>query len=134
MDKNKSFGNLFEEAKKDDSYWSEKAILKFSIELHNLMKKRGLSKKDFANKLKKSQAYITKIFRGNANFTIETMIGLTRALDGELSIHVTPKEEKIINWFKIIDGKKRRKPLVADQAWCNNIKEELQDDFKMVVG
>lgn len=36
MAKSNSFKDLFDEAKKDNSYWLERAILKLEIALHNL--------------------------------------------------------------------------------------------------
>lgn len=106
MKKYNNFRDLFADVEKRDSYWSENAITEFSVELLQLMKQRGLSKKDFAEKIGKSQAYITKVFKGNANFTIETMVKLTRALDGDLSLHVTPKEEKNPRWFRAVGQNK----------------------------
>lgn len=106
MKKYKSFKGLLADVEKRDSYWSEKAITDFSVELFQLMKQRGLSKKDFAEKIGKSQAYITKVFKGNANFTIETMVKLTMALDGDLSLHITPKEEENIRWFRAVGQNK----------------------------
>ncbi len=122
MTANKSFADLFSEAEEQNSYWTEKAILDFSIELYRLLQKRGLSKKAFAEKINKSQAYVTKVFRGNANFTIETMVSLSRALDGELSLHITPKEEKVVNWLKILQGGKREKSI--NPSWGQFIKTE----------
>lgn len=124
-----SFKELFKNAKKTDSYWTEKTILDFSIELHDIMKKRGLSKKEFAEKLGKSQAYVTKVFRGNANFTIETMVKLVRALDGDLSLHIIPKEEKITpkkekssTWLRIVG---KNKSVNAKPRWGHAYTSEL---------
>ena len=50
---------------------------------------------------------MTKVFRGDANFTIETMVTLTRALDGHLNLHITAKEEKVVNWLRVIRGGKK---------------------------
>ena len=55
MKKYNSFRDLFADVEKRDSYWSEKAITEFSVELYQLMRRRGLSKKDFAEKIGKSQ-------------------------------------------------------------------------------
>jgi len=106
----KTFDDLFNEAQKTDSYWTQETILKFTNQLYRLLKKKDISKKQFADKLGTSQAYITKVLRGDANFTIETMVKLTRALDGGLEIQIIPQEENVA-WYRVIrggDGKRRR--------------------------
>lgn len=116
----KSFEEVWASVENRDSYWTQQTILEFTIELHRLMKQRGMSKKSLAETLGSSQAYITKIFRGNANFTAETMTKLARAVNGKLSIHITPKEEKVANWVRVIQGKREEKPRV----WLNFPQEE----------
>ena len=122
MTDNNSFADLFSRAEAQDSYWTEKAILDFSIELYRLLQKRGLSKKEFAERINKSQAYVTKVFRGDANFTIETMVRLVRALDGELNLHVTAKEEYVVNWLKVMQGGKRLPTI--NQSWGKSLAHE----------
>lgn len=89
-----SFKELFASAKKTDAYWVEKAILQFTMDLYAEMEKQRKSKSDLAALLGTSPAYITKVFRGNANFTIESMIKLTRALDCHLDIKVTHNDHR----------------------------------------
>jgi len=101
----KSFKNLFAEAKKRDSYWVEHAILEFTSELYLLMKSKGVTKSELASLLGTSPAYITKVFRGNANFTIETMVKLTRALGGRFHTHVA-RDKSTVFWFDLIDGER----------------------------
>lgn len=102
MKKTNNFAELFDEFKRSDSYWVQKSIVDFSVELHKLMKLRKLSKTEFAEKIGKSKAYVTKVFKGEANFTIETMVRLTRALDGQMKIHVCPAEEKNVQWHRVL--------------------------------
>lgn len=97
----KSFKKLLTEAKQRDSYWVEKAKLNFSIELTNFFKKSGITQTSLAEKLNTSPAYITKVFRGDANFTIETMVKLARSVDGELQIHISPKQSNE-QWFDVL--------------------------------
>ncbi len=113
-----SFKELFQNAKQTDSYWTEKTILKFTDQLYRLLKKNKLSKKEFAEKIGTSQAYITKVLRGDANFTIETMVKLTRALGGTLEIHAAPKEENVA-WYKVISGRKDKKHIAKKtEQWA----------------
>ena len=140
MTNNNSFTNMFLEEENQNSYWTEKAIIDFSIELNHLLRKRGLSKKDFASKINKSQAYITKVFRGDANFTIETMVSLVRALDGELNLHVTAKEDKEVNWLKVLDGGKKHphvnqswgKAFTSETILCSSASGRINNEFAVV--
>jgi transcriptional regulator with XRE-family HTH domain len=91
----KSFAALFAEAKQRDAYWVADAIYTFTEELHNLAEAKGLSRADLARRLEVSPAYITKVFRGDVNFTIETMVRLVRALGGKLHLHLAPEEQKV---------------------------------------
>lgn len=97
----KSFKQLLADAKQRDSYWVEKAKLDFSVALNRLFEKSGMSQKALAEKLGTSPAYITKVFRGDVNFTIETMAKLARAVDGQLHIHISPKQLKS-HWFDVL--------------------------------
>jgi transcriptional regulator with XRE-family HTH domain len=110
----KSFRNIFAEAKKRESFWKQKIILNFTAELNSLLNKRGISRKEYAALVGSSQAYITKVFKGNANFTVESMVKLAFSIGGEISIHITPKEEKGgRTWFGVIEGQGTS----AEQEW-----------------
>jgi len=105
-----SFSDLWNEIENDEKYLIEKNILDFTLQLQQLMEKRGVSKKELSERYGSSQAYITKVMRGNANFTLETMTKLVNAVEGKLTIHVTGKEEKCQKWFCVINGKKKPTP------------------------
>ena len=105
-----SFSDLWKEIENDEKYLIEKNILDFTLQLQQLMEKRGVSKKELSERYGSSQAYITKVMRGNANFTLETMTKLVNAVEGKLTIHVTGKEEKCQKWFRVINGKKKSTP------------------------
>ncbi len=105
-----SYSDLWESLENDESYLTEKNILEFTLQLNQLMEKRRVSKTELAQAIGVSQAYITKVLKGNANFTIATMTKLVNALQGQLSFHVTGKEEKNQRWFRAIEGKKKPLP------------------------
>jgi transcriptional regulator with XRE-family HTH domain len=91
----KSFQTLLSEAKKRDSYWVARSISSFTEELHQLAEQRGISRAELARRLGTSPAYITKIFGGDANFTVETMVRLARAVGGQLHLHLSPQEHEV---------------------------------------
>jgi transcriptional regulator with XRE-family HTH domain len=90
-DQQRSFSTLFTAAQEHDEYWTERASLRFTEELTRWMEQQGLSRKDLAEKIGSSQAYVTKILKGNVNFTLASMVKLTRALGAELRIELASK-------------------------------------------
>lgn len=112
----KSFKKLLTDAKQRDAYWVEKAKLDFSVALNRLFEKSGMSQKEVAEKLNTSPAYITKVFRGDANFTIETMTKLARAVDGQLQIHISPKHSKT-HWFDVLQTQEQPEQFGFGKEW-----------------
>jgi transcriptional regulator with XRE-family HTH domain len=45
-----------------------------------------------ANKLSTSAAYISKVFRGDTNLTIESMVKLARATGGRIEINIVDED------------------------------------------
>ncbi len=112
MTKYHSFADIWAEVENDNTFWTEKNILDFTTKLFNLMEHRNISKKEWAERLGTSQAYITKIFRGNANFTMASMTKFVQSLDAKLEIQVVPKEEHVTQWFKVLKNSDQPKPTI----------------------
>jgi len=98
--KNKSWlTSKIEKFSKEEDYILEKNILKIteqiSIRLHEL----GLSKKDLAGRMHVSQAHITKLLNGKNNFTLKTLVKISKLLDVELNIEMSNQEEHTTEWF-----------------------------------
>jgi transcriptional regulator with XRE-family HTH domain len=117
--KPKSFAKLFEEAKKRDSYWVANAIYTFTEELHNLAENENISRTELARRMEVSPAYITKIFRGDVNFTIDTMVRLARRVGARLHLHLVPEgiAASPFNWNS------------ASIEWKNLIHAEAADNY-----
>jgi len=92
--KKKSFKELIDEAKGRDTYWATSMILDFTEGLHKIMEANGVTRSDLARRLGVSPAYITKVLRGNVNFTVDSMVRLARAAGGEVSIHIAPRNKR----------------------------------------
>jgi transcriptional regulator with XRE-family HTH domain len=101
MKLNKKIAEYLAGRKQHDSYWVEQLKLDFSISLEKRRKNAGLSYADLAKKIGTSPAYISKIFRGDANFTIESMVKLSRATGGRVDLRII--DESMIadrsNWL-----------------------------------
>lgn len=94
----KALQKFVDQAKNTDSYWVEKAKLEFSAALEKQRKSAGLTYAALAKKIGTSAAYITKVFRGDSNLTIESMVKLARASGGRLNIEVVYGESQVRHW------------------------------------
>ncbi len=124
--KKKTLKELFKTAKESDSYWTSKTILEFTSDLYQLMKQKGKTKADVARSLKTSQAYMTKVFKGDVNFTIDSMVKLSRSLGGKVHVHVVADNVNV-RWIDVITTEKK-----PDVSWkiadTVEIKSEVSKD------
>lgn len=86
----KSFAALFESAERHDEYWTERAIIQFTEDLSVWMESKKISQADLAAAMGVSQPYISKVLKGNVNFTLATMTKLARALGAEVYVRLAP--------------------------------------------
>lgn len=105
------YKNWFESIETDDSF---DVKLDFAVKMEKAITEAGMTKKEFASTVGKSQAWVSKVLRGDANLTIETMCELAKAIDNVLHLHIAPRDVNV-RWF---DAYKRR-PVAADicTAW-----------------
>ena len=90
----KSFAALFEAAERHDEYWTERAIIEFTENLSLWMELKKISQADLAVAMGVSQPYISKVLKGNVNFTMATMTKLARALGAEIHVCLAPIENQ----------------------------------------
>jgi len=105
--KKKSFKGLINEARGRDTFGVASMILDFTEGLHNIMEANGITRSDLARRLGVSPAYITKVLRGNVNFTVDSMVRLVKAAGGEISVQVAPKTQTKRNNFYKKQGMKK---------------------------
>lgn len=105
--KAKSFEELFEKARERETYMAASIILDFTEGLYGLMQANNISRKELSKRLGTSPAYITKILRGDINFTVDSMVRLAKAAGGKVQIHVGPEE---IRWFGVAQKGKKESP------------------------
>ena len=58
------------------------------------MDERGLSRSELARRLGCAPAYVTRILRGDANFTLASLVKLAAAVGGELRVEIEPGERR----------------------------------------
>lgn len=105
MKLSKALLKFTELAKGKDVFWVERAKLDFAIALEAQRQNAGMSYSAIAEKIGTSAAYITKVFRGDANMTIETMVKLARATGGKASIQVVDERARSGSWADTIAAK-----------------------------
>lgn len=98
MKLSKSLRAFAAESSKTDSYWVEQVKLAFSVELERQRRAAKMNYAAIAEKLGTSAAYITKVFRGDSNMTIESMVKLARATGGQLDIRVVGGVAAATRW------------------------------------
>ena len=98
MKLSKAFQEAEEIAREHDTYWAESLKIEFAMALEKQRRMAGMSYSQIADKIKTSAAYITKIFRGESNLTIESMVKLARAVDGCITIEIVDKTHAERKW------------------------------------
>ena len=81
---------FYKSASKSVDYWAQAAMRFFVRDLGQRMHDQEISRADLARKIDSSTAYVTKVMRGDVNFTLETMTKLALAVNGKLSVRIVP--------------------------------------------
>ena len=87
------FSDLFRDARQRDEYWVEDAAVSFTVQLYELMKKRGISQVKLAERLGVSPPYVARILKGRENLTIASMVKLARAVGVKLEVSLEEVDE-----------------------------------------
>ncbi len=79
-------------------YEEELEKLRLVDALVALRKRQGMTQTALAKRLGVSQPFIAKLEQAEThNFTLDTLIKLVQALNGELTIHVKPKTRRAVH-------------------------------------
>lgn len=89
-----------ESARASHAYRAESVMIRFTEELVALMNKKSLTRSALAEKINVSPAYITKVLKGDTNFTLDTMVKIATALDCDLSTHLSERGFQT-RWFDV---------------------------------
>lgn len=81
---------LFDEAERHPDFHKELAILEFTEELWRVMQEQGVTGTELGRRIGSSQAYISRVLNGGANFTLGSMTKLALGLGRELKLHLAP--------------------------------------------
>jgi len=106
------FKKIFEEAHRHPAYWMEDLRLQFLEGISAIMESQGITQKELADRMGVSEAYISRVFNDNVekNFTLNTLVELSKAVNAEIKIIVTPQKAKGPDllyqqeWFKLLQS------------------------------
>jgi len=84
------FNKLLDQSKQSPAFWTEKAIIEYTEEIVSQMAIQDISRTELARRLGKNPAFVTKLLRGNNNFTFDTVVRIARALEMEFVPHMKP--------------------------------------------
>ena len=101
----------------DEQSQIEAAKIDFAVDLARQMNREGLIKRDLAARLGTSAAYATKVLRGDANLTLESMVRLARAAGGTLHVHIAPRAARV-RWFDVLAHQPRVATESSVQQWA----------------
>lgn len=103
MKLSKNLRTFVENAKKEDFYWVEKLKLDFALELDRRRRVLDMTGTEFAKELGVSRAYVSKVFRGDANLTIESMVKIARAAGARVNLSMVdehlPERQQRSQWW-----------------------------------
>jgi transcriptional regulator with XRE-family HTH domain len=69
-------------------YKVDVAALEFVDELVRSMRQAGVNQAELARRLNASEAYVSKVMRADANFTLATMVKLATAVGQDVHVHL----------------------------------------------
>jgi transcriptional regulator with XRE-family HTH domain len=77
-------------ARKTHEYRAEGASIEFTNAMLTRMRQLDVSRSELAARIGVNPAYISKILRGDTNFSLETMVKIANALESEFRCHLEP--------------------------------------------
>lgn len=96
-----------------DAYKVEVAIADFTTDVDELMEGQGLTKRELAERLGVTPANVSKILRGDNNFTIRTMARVAGALGRYVRVHLAP-DGVAVRWRELTPEEARAEVEVAE--------------------
>ncbi len=99
----RAFANL----KSTDAFKIELAKQEFALEIRRAMMREDISNAALADRLGVSRPMVTKLLRGDANVTIETMVKAALAVGGQLFLKIV-REGATARFFEVAQSVSHR--------------------------
>ena len=98
------FDRAFVEVLGTDQFFAEEAKIRFTKAIEIRMDRLGIGRAELAKRMETSKSYVTKILRGDANFTIESMVKVSRALDGDFVVDIRDTKDSVVIPNRMVEG------------------------------
>lgn len=82
------------------AYWSEAAFLSFTEDLLKRLDSEGVNQAELARRVGVSRGYLSRVFRGLENLTLETMTKLALGVKSSVRLHVAPIHQ-VTRWYDV---------------------------------
>jgi len=82
-------------ARETHEYRAEGASIEFTNAMVTRMRQLDVSRSELAARIGVNPAYISKILRGDTNFSLETMVKIANALDSDFHCHLQPARARL---------------------------------------
>ena len=90
----KSFADTYQKRESSSGYLAEQMAVTLLAELNERMRVLAISNSDLARAAGVSPAYITKLFRGPSNVSLETVAKLALAVGCRPHLHIAVEEDR----------------------------------------
>lgn len=87
----KGFSALLGRLESSEGYELDALKVELCEQIYLIMEQEKVTKAELARRLQTSRAYITKLLQGSANFTIESLVKVARALECNVSVKLRSK-------------------------------------------
>ena len=121
----KSFGQLYAKLEPTSAYQAEKLAVSFLAELNAFMQAHGLTNAELARRAGVSPAYITKVFRGPSNLSIETLTKLADAVGCKVHLHLA-NHGADVRWFDVFQHRPVQREIDPKAADFMRVMNQLQ--------
>lgn len=82
------FSAILGRLEKSEGYQLDALKVELCEQIYSIMEQEGITKAELARRLQTSRAYITKLLQGSANFTLESLVKVARALKCNVSVNL----------------------------------------------
>lgn len=93
--------------------------LELALELDRAAKSLGMFKKDVAARMGTSGAWISKVLRGDANPTLDTLQTLAQAVECNVHVHFAPKDATVV-WTEVLPKTESKIPYSMNSGLVNH--------------
>lgn len=98
----KKYVKMIREAEESLRFWTHKAMREFVLATIKRMDEQQTSRAQLAETLQVSPAYISKVLRGDVNFTLESMVKISRAVGGRLQVGIVDDRAFSVTGNKVV--------------------------------